>query len=70
MATSSIAPQFIVDELGRRTKVVLSVKDFKRLLAAWEDVADARDFDKAKRTARSFMSVAELEGAASRRRRK
>jgi hypothetical protein len=70
MSTPLFAPRYIVDEAGRRTQVVLSVRDYKRLLAAWEDVADAGDFAAAKRTAKSFMSLEEFESGLKRGKKK
>ncbi|NUM53153.1 MAG: hypothetical protein HUU46_05875 [Candidatus Hydrogenedentes bacterium] len=67
MATPSIVPRFIVDESGKRTQVVLSVRDYNRLLAAWEDVADARDFGEAKRTSKTFVPLSKLSQTRKRR---
>jgi hypothetical protein len=66
MPSHVLAPRYIVDEAGRPTQVVLTVRDYKRLLAAWEDVADARDFAAAKGSAKSFVSLEEFESGLKR----
>ena len=60
MADSPVKAKFVVDRSGRKSAVLLSVRDFKRLMEAWEEVTDSRDFAKAKRTAKSFISVEAL----------
>jgi antitoxin Phd len=39
--------QFIVDEKGTRTAVVLDIKLYEELVEAWEDLEDIRAFDEA-----------------------
>jgi hypothetical protein len=39
--------QFIVDEKGNRTAVVLDIKLYEELVEAWEDLDDIRAFDEA-----------------------
>ncbi|MCC6152174.1 MAG: hypothetical protein IT367_00335 [Candidatus Hydrogenedentes bacterium] len=70
MSDALTAPRYIVDETGKRTQVVLSVRDYKRLLAAWEDAVDARDFAAAKRNAKRFVSADELLQPTKRNRKK
>ncbi len=70
MSNALTAPRYIVDESGRRTQVVLPVRDYKRLLAAWEDAVDARDFAAAKRSAKRFISADELLKTTKRGRKK
>jgi PHD/YefM family antitoxin component YafN of YafNO toxin-antitoxin module len=40
--------QFLVDEKGRRTAVVLPIEEYERLLEAEEDLADLRAADEAR----------------------
>lgn len=53
-------PKFVVDDAGRKSGVLLSIRDYNRLAAAWEEVADARDFRESRKTATSFISIDEL----------
>jgi PHD/YefM family antitoxin component YafN of YafNO toxin-antitoxin module len=40
--------QFVVDENGERTAVLVDVKRYDELLEAWEEVESIRRFDEAK----------------------
>jgi len=40
--------QYIVDELGRKTGVILNIEDYKRLLEELEELEAIRVYDKAK----------------------
>jgi len=60
MSKSNPKPKFIVDDSGKKSGVLLSLRDYKKLSAAWEEVADAEDFAEAKKTARGFVSSDEL----------
>jgi PHD/YefM family antitoxin component YafN of YafNO toxin-antitoxin module len=46
--------QYIVDEKGRKKAVLLSIKEYKSLIARIEDLEDAIELDKAVRDAKSF----------------
>lgn len=52
--------QYVVNESGKKSAVLVSLRDYERLLAAWEEVADAEDFAATKSTARRFLSTQEL----------
>jgi len=41
----SINPQFLVDDLGNKTSVLLSISDYEALLEEIEDAEDVRLFD-------------------------
>ena len=41
-------PEFIVDESGKRTKVILDIDDYEKLLEALEDAGDIRAGDEIK----------------------
>lgn len=60
MASAIPKPKFVVDESGNAKEVILSVKDYKRLVDAWEEVADSEDFATARRTCRKTIPVEEL----------
>jgi hypothetical protein len=42
------APAFIVDETGKRTRVILDIEEDERLLEDLEELEDIRAFDEAK----------------------
>ncbi len=41
--------QYLVDEAGKRTAVLVPVEEWERIQAALEDLADIRAYDEAKR---------------------
>ena len=41
--------QFLIDERGNRTAVVLSIKKYNKLIEKLEDLEDVRLYDEAKR---------------------
>ena len=47
----NIKPKYVVDEKGRKTAVVLSIKDYRALMQRLEDLEDALDLDRAVETA-------------------
>ncbi len=60
MKASTPKARFIVEPSGRRSAVVIALRDYERLLAAWEEVADARDFADAKASSKATISVEQL----------
>ena len=50
----NIKPRYLVDEAGRKTGAVLSMKDYRRLMQRLEDLEDALDLDRAVRAATGF----------------
>ena len=60
MASSPPHARYIVNEEGKKSSVVLSLQDYRRLLKAWEEVADAEDFDRAKLSSKNLLSLDEL----------
>lgn len=60
MAAKVPAPKFVLDETGKKLEVIISISDYERLLAAWEEVADAIDFQEARESAGEFISAEEL----------
>jgi hypothetical protein len=47
MISNSTKAQFIVDEKGNRTAVILDMQLYQQLIEAWEDLEDIRAFDEA-----------------------
>ncbi len=62
VALKAPKPRYLVDESGKKSAVVLSVDDYSRLLEAWEEVADAEDFDAARKSAKDFVPAHSLRG--------
>ena len=56
----NIKPKYVVDEKGRKTAVVLSIKDYRALMQRLEDLEDALDLDRAVETATSFRPYSEI----------
>ena len=44
-----MAPQIITDKKGRKTGVILSIKDYEKLLNESEELAAVKAYDKAKK---------------------
>ena len=61
-----IKPRFVVNEQGRKTGVLLSMKDYRLLMQRLEDLEDVLDVDEAVSTATGFRDYEkvrnELEG--------
>ncbi len=55
-----IKPKYVVDEKGRKTAVVLSIKDYRVLMQRLEDLEDALDLDHAVETATGFREYSEI----------
>ncbi len=60
MMMLNIKPKYVVDKKGRRTAVVLSIKDYRVLMQRLEDLEDALDLDQAVETATGFREYSEL----------
>ena len=56
----NIKPKYVVDEKGRKTAVVLSIKDYRALMQRLEDLEDALDLDQAAETATGFREYSEI----------
>jgi len=46
-----VKPQYVVDEHGQRTSVLLSLDEFNELMQLAEDASDSREMDEAIRDA-------------------
>lgn len=55
-----IKPKYVVDEKGRKTATVLSMKDYRALMQRLQDLEDALDLDRTVETATSFREYAEI----------
>jgi len=52
--------RYLVDREGKKSAVVLSLKEFKKLLKALEDLEDALDLKEAIRTAQGFRNYSDI----------
>lgn len=55
-----IQAEYLIDERGQKKSVVLSVRDYLRLLEYLEDLEDTLDLKKAKESAKGFIDFARL----------
>ena len=55
-----IKPKYVVSEKGRKTAVVLSIKDYRALMQRLQDLEDALDLDHAVETATGFRAYTEI----------
>ena len=60
MKAGTPKPRFIVDENGKKSSVLLSMADYRKLMDAWEEVADAEEFAEARGTATNFITMDDL----------
>lgn len=44
-----MTPQFLIDVKGKKTGVLLSIKDYKKLMEELEELDDIKAYDKAKK---------------------
>ena len=56
----NIKPKYLVDQKGRKTAAVLSMKDYRLLMQRLEDLEDALDLDEAAGTATDFREYSEI----------
>ena len=54
----NIKPKYVVNEKGRKTAVVLSIKDYRALMQRLQDLEDALDL--AVETAKGFRPYTEI----------
>jgi hypothetical protein len=59
MATRAKA-NYVVDAKGRRTAVILPVKEYERMLQELDDLRDAQYVDEAEATAEGFVEIGDL----------
>ena len=56
----NIKPRYLVDEAGRKTGAVLSIKDYRALMRRLEDLEDTLELDRAVETATGFRDYADI----------
>ena len=56
----NIKPKYLVNDKGRKTAAVLSMKDYRSLMQRLEDLEDALDLDEAVETATGFREYTEI----------
>ena len=56
----NIKPRYLVDETGRKTGAVLSMKDYRALMQRLEDLEDAVELDRAVETATGFRDYGDV----------
>lgn len=52
---TNLKPKYITDDKGKKTSVVIDIRDYKNLMDYLEDLEDARDLLKAEREATGFV---------------
>ena len=52
---TNLKPKFVTDANGKKTSVILNIKEYKNLLEYLEDLEDANDLLKAEREATGFV---------------
>ncbi len=57
---SDLKPRYIIDENGRKTAVVINVKEYDELINFIEDLEDTRDLLKAELEATEFTPYEEF----------
>ncbi len=56
----NITPKYLINEKGRKTAAVLSMKDYRTLMQRLEDLEDALELDEAVETATGFREYSEI----------
>lgn len=55
-----VKPKYVVDEKGRKTAAVLSMRDYRKLLQRLEELEDVLDLDEAVETATGFRDYSDI----------
>lgn len=50
-----LKPKFIINDKGKKTSVIVDIKEYENLLEYLEDIEDANDLLKAEREATGFI---------------
>ena len=56
----AIRPKYLVNEKGRKTAAVLSMKEFRALIQRLEDLEDALELEEAAESATGFREYTEI----------
>ena len=62
MEYTIVKPRFVIDEYGKKSAVLLSIKEYNQVVNALEDLADSSDFAKAKKRSGKLISTKDLPG--------
>jgi hypothetical protein len=62
MEYTILKPRFVIDEYGKKSAVLLSIKEYNQVVNALEDLADSSDFAKAQKRSRKLISTKDLPG--------
>jgi hypothetical protein len=58
--SANVRAKYVVDSKGRRSAVILPVKEFEALVRELEDLRDAKYVDEAEASADGFVELGEL----------
>jgi hypothetical protein len=58
MTSLKVNPQFLIDETGERSSVLLTMRDYRRFLRHVEDLEDALALDHAIKTSSKMLKAA------------
>ena len=56
----NLNPQYLVDDEGQRTSVLLSIKEYEHLMQCLEDLEDILDMDAAVETETDFRNYQDI----------
>ena len=56
----TIQAEYLINEKGQKKSVVLSIRDYIRLMERLDDLEDAADLKKAKESAKGFIEFEQL----------
>jgi hypothetical protein len=56
----NINPQYLVDDKGRKTSVLLSIKEYQHLMQCLEDLEDMLEMDAAVQTETDFRDYRDI----------
>lgn len=65
----TIQADYLIDEKGQKKSVVLSIRDYLKLVEHLEDLEDSMDLKKAKESATGFIDFQRLASKLKRKRR-
>ena len=57
MEKTILKPRFVIEENGKKSAVLLSIKEYNQLMEVLEDLADSSDFAKAKKSSKNLIST-------------
>ncbi|RKU23059.1 hypothetical protein C6500_02800 [Candidatus Poribacteria bacterium] len=57
----NINPQYLVDDKGQKTSVLLSIKEYQHLMQCLEDLEDILEMDAAVRTETDFRDYRDVQ---------